>query len=105
MAQDAGAPIASMRVDGGASANDLLLQIQADVADTRVIRPRVLETTALGAGMLAALGAGLVPNRDAIAGALPVERTFIPDAEAASVAALRQRWATAVARTLLKQGP
>lgn len=55
--------------------------------------------------MLAALGAGLVPSREAIAGALPVERTFIPDAEAASVAALRQRWATAVARTLLKQGP
>ncbi len=105
MARDAGAPIAAVRVDGGASANDLLLQIQADVANTQVIRPRVVETTALGAGMLAALGAGLVPNREAIAGALPVERTFSPNAEPAAVAALRQRWAAAVARALLKQGP
>jgi len=105
MSRDAGAPIGSMRVDGGASANDLLMQTQADVTGTSVVRPRVLETTALGAGMLAALGAGLVGSRDDIAGALPVERSFVPGAMSDErVAALRSRWKTAVARALLEQG-
>lgn len=105
MSADAGAPIASMRVDGGASANGLLMQIQADVTGTSVVRPRVLETTALGAGMLAALGAGLVGSRDDIAGALPVERSFAPGTMSDErVAALRSRWKTAVARALLEQG-
>ncbi len=102
MARDAGAPIASMRVDGGASANDLLLQIQADVAATEVVRPSVVETTALGAGMLAALGAGLVASRDEVLGALAVERVFRPEAERARVDALRGRWRAAVARALQK---
>jgi glycerol kinase len=105
MSNDAGAPIASMRVDGGASANDLLMQTQADVTGTSVVRPRVLETTALGAGMLAALGAGLVGSRDDIAGALPLERSFVPgEMSDERVAALRSRWKTAVARALLEQG-
>jgi glycerol kinase len=100
MSSDAGAPIASMRVDGGASANDLLLQIQADVADTEVVRPRVLETTALGAGMLAALGAGLVASRDDVLGALAIDRVFRPEGERAKVDALRDRWRVAIARCL-----
>jgi glycerol kinase len=100
MSQDAGAPIASMRVDGGASANDLLLQIQADVAATEVVRPRVVETTALGAGMLAALGAGLVGSRDDVLGALAVDRVFAPGGERARVEALRGRWRAAVRRAL-----
>ncbi len=105
MSADAGAPIGSMRVDGGASANDLLMQTQADVSGTTVVRPRVLETTALGAGMLAALGAGLVASRDDIAGALPVERSFAPGAMSEErVSALRSRWKSAVARALLEQG-
>jgi glycerol kinase len=102
MSADAGAPIASMRVDGGASANDLLLQIQADVADTVVVRPRVTETTALGAGMLAALGAGLMKSRDDVFGTLAVEREFTPQASRNAVQALRTRWNNAVARALLK---
>jgi glycerol kinase len=105
MARDAGAPIASMRVDGGASANDLLLQVQADVAATEVVRPRVLETTAVGAGMLAALGAGLVRSRDEVLGALAVERVFHAakaEGDRARVAALRDRWNKAVARALMK---
>ena len=101
MALDAGAPIASMRVDGGASANDLLLQIQADVASTEVVRPKVLETTALGAGMLAALGAGLLKSRDEVLGALAVDRVFRPGAERPRVDALRTRWKAAVSRALL----
>ena len=101
MAKDAGAAIASMRVDGGASANDLLMQIQADVAATRVVRPKALETTAMGAGMLAALGAGLVGSRDEVLGSIAVDRTFTPEAPAAAVDALRGRWNRAVARALL----
>lgn len=104
MAADAGAPIASMRADGGAAANDLLLQIQADVAGTRVVRPRVVETTAMGAGMLAAIGAGMVTSRDEIAGALTVERTFSPSAETAAAEQLRHRWKVAVARALQHSG-
>ena len=90
-----------MRVDGGASANDLLMQIQADVAATEVVRPKVLETTAMGAGMLAALGAGLVGSRDEVLGSIAVDRTFRPEAPAAVVDALRGRWNRAVARALL----
>ncbi len=105
MSADAAAPIASMRVDGGASANDLLMQTQSDVTGTSVLRPRVLETTALGAGMLAALGAGLVASRDDIAGALPAEREFRPGAmPRAAVVALQAKWKSAVARALLGTG-
>ena len=58
MTADTGRPVAGMRVDGGASANDFLMQFQADILDTPVIRPRHTETTALGAAMLAGLGTG-----------------------------------------------
>jgi glycerol kinase len=102
MSADAGAPIASMRVDGGASANDLLLQVQADVAQTRVVRPKVLETTALGAGMLAALGAGILRSRDEVAGTLPVDRSFEPMLDDAKLDGLRARWRAAVRRALIE---
>jgi glycerol kinase len=102
MSADAGSPIASMRVDGGASANDLLLQVQADVAATRVVRPKVLETTALGAGMLAALGAGILASRDEVAGTLPVDRSFEPAMARDKVDGLRGRWRAAVRRALVE---
>jgi glycerol kinase len=102
MSNDAGAPLASMRVDGGASANDLLLQVQADVAGTEVVRPKMVETTALGAGMLAALGAGLVGSRDEVLRALTVDRTFKPKGSRGETDALKKRWKAAVARALLK---
>ncbi len=101
MALDAGAPIASMRVDGGAAANDLLLEIQAAVAGTTVVRPKVVETTAVGAGMLAALGAGLVGSRNDIARSLAMDRVFEPSWTDGATDALRGRWQKAVARALL----
>ena len=58
MSADAGAPVASLRVDGGASANDFLMQFQADILGTPVVRPTVMETTALGAAFLAGLAVG-----------------------------------------------
>lgn len=102
MSADAGSPIASMRVDGGASANDLLLQIQADVAQTQVVRPRILETTALGAGMLAALGAGLLRSRDEVAGTLLVDRTFDAVIDEVQLGERRARWRAAVRRALIE---
>ncbi|MBI5516096.1 MAG: glycerol kinase GlpK [Deltaproteobacteria bacterium] len=104
MARDAGAPVASLRVDGGASANDLLMQLQADLLGAAVVRPRVTESTAYGAGLLALLGAGLVGDPAELAGIVPVERTFIPAADRAAAEALRARWRVAVARCLTTTG-
>jgi glycerol kinase len=78
MTADAGRQVASLRVDGGAAANDFLCQFQADVLNVPVERPRVIETTALGAAALAGLGAGLWRSLEAIAERTTVERTFVP---------------------------
>ena len=78
MAADAGAPVHALRVDGGATANDFLCQFQADIMDVPVERPRVIETTALGAAGLAGLGAGVWRSLEAIAQRAVVERTFKP---------------------------
>jgi glycerol kinase len=78
MAADAGAPIRALRVDGGASANDFLCQFQADVMNVPVERPRVIETTALGAAGLAGLGVGLWRSLDEFAERAAIERTFVP---------------------------
>jgi glycerol kinase len=102
MGNDAGSAVSSMRVDGGAAANDLLMEIQASLVRAKVVRPRVVETTALGAGMLAALGAGLVRSRDEIAGRIPVEREFSPSDHVGDMGALRSRWRAALARVLLR---
>jgi len=78
MAADAGERIRALRVDGGAAANDFLCQFQADVLNVPVQRPRVIETTALGAAGLAGLGAGVWCSLDAFAERAVVERTFVP---------------------------
>jgi glycerol kinase len=69
-------PLARMRVDGGAAANDLLMQLQADFAAMAIERPFELESTARGAAMLAAVGAGLFRDKAEASGMSPVERTF-----------------------------
>ena len=78
MAADAGGPVRALRVDGGAAANDFLCQFQADVLNVPVQRPRVIETTALGAAGLAGLGAGVWRSLEAVAERAAVERTFTP---------------------------
>ncbi|MFO0556683.1 MAG: glycerol kinase GlpK [Polyangiales bacterium] len=98
MGKDAGAPVASMKVDGGASANDLLMDVQAALVRAKVVRPKVVETTALGAGLLAALGAGLISDRNSLP-KLPVERTFDGSA-IGDVDGLRARWRKAIERVL-----
>jgi len=98
MERDAGRPLREMKVDGGAAANDLLMQFQADVLGVRIRRPAQLESTSFGAAFLAGLGAGLWPSTDAIAAAWREERSFTPAMSATEVAAHLQRWAAAVAK-------
>ncbi|MCL4130526.1 UNVERIFIED_CONTAM: hypothetical protein GTU68_048996, partial [Idotea baltica] len=78
MAQDAGIGLGQLRVDGGMAANDSLLQFQADLHGAPVVRPTVLETTALGAAYAAGLGAGLFSSLDDLRSHWQVERTFEP---------------------------
>jgi glycerol kinase len=76
MAEDLGRPISRLRVDGGAAANDLLMQLQSDVARVSVERPNELESTARGAAMLAGVGSGLFAHGADAAKMLKIERTF-----------------------------
>ena len=99
MEQASGERLAELRVDGGAVANDLLMQIQADVLERPVVRPRVQETTALGAAYLAGLGAGVWPGTAALARHWKAERTFTPRMGSAERDALVHRWRRAVGRT------
>ncbi len=87
-----------MRVDGGATANDFLCQFQADVIGVPVVRPAVIETTALGAAYLAGLGVGLWPSLEALARQWSVERTFTPAMPAGQREALYDGWRRAVER-------
>jgi glycerol kinase len=98
MAADADVPIAELRVDGGAAVNDLLMQLQADLAGVPVVRPRVRETTALGAAYLAGLAAGVWKDTGEIAARWQMERTFEPALDPAHAAARRARWNRAVER-------
>ena len=91
-----GAPVAELRVDGGASVNDLLMQFQADLLGIPVIRPKVIETTALGAAYLAGLSCGVWSNSDELAAQWQVERTFNPTMSRTRAASLMQQWEHAV---------
>ncbi|MBI1748546.1 MAG: hypothetical protein HYR55_18455 [Acidobacteria bacterium] len=78
MEKESGIPLAELRVDGGATSNALLMQIQADILGKPVVRPAVTETTALGAGYLAGLAVGLWKSVDELAQNWKAERTFEP---------------------------
>jgi glycerol kinase len=98
MEKDSGRRITTLRVDGGASASNLLMQIQADSLGVQVERPKNLETTALGAAMLAGLGVGLWKNTDELAGIREVERVFQPATSAKERRAQLKQWRKAVKR-------
>jgi glycerol kinase len=95
---DAGTPVSELRVDGGAVASNLLMQFQADVLGVSVERPRITETTALGAAYLAGLGVGLWRSPAALAAHRLVERTFVPTMSAADREARLAQWRRAVER-------
>ena len=98
MSADAGQPLRSLRVDGGAARNDLLMQAQADILGVEIRRPTVLETTALGAAFLAGLGAGVYESTEAITAAWRADRSFSPAPEGEAMRTLKRAWADAVAR-------
>ncbi|HEV7515876.1 MAG TPA: glycerol kinase GlpK [Thermoanaerobaculia bacterium] len=99
MEADAGVALGELRVDGGAAANDLLLQIQADLLGVPVVRPRMLETTALGAAYLAGLAVGVWPDTEEIAAHAAVDRVFEPAMPRARAEARLARWLQAVERS------
>jgi glycerol kinase len=98
MAKDLGGPLAELRVDGGASANDLLMQVQADLLGVPCVRPTIVETTALGSGLLAGLATGVWSSAAEVAQTWREDRRFLPSGDASALADLRERWAAAVAR-------
>ncbi len=98
MALERGGPLTELRVDGGAAANDLLMQLQADLLGIPLLRPKLLETTALGAALLAGLGVGIFADLAALEGAYPLDRRFEPLGNLEAVQASRSRWKEVVAK-------
>ncbi len=98
MEQDSGRKLGVLRVDGGAAANDLLMQFQSDLLGVPLSRPELLETTALGAALLAGLGVGLWSSKAAIAAAWREQRRFEPSMGGDEVAAHLARWQEAVGK-------
>lgn len=97
MEQDSGIPLRGLKVDGGACANDFLMQFQADLLNTRVERPRCIETTAMGAGYLAGLAVGYWKNKEDVKQNWALERTFVPEMEEEYRRKLQKGWRRAVA--------
>ena len=96
-----GAPVSELRVDGGACVNDLLMQFQADLLGIPVVRPAVVETTALGAAYLAGLASGVYASTDELSALWQAERRFTPTLPRSQAEALMARWEHAVAQTVL----
>ncbi|MGA3171628.1 MAG: glycerol kinase GlpK [Chthoniobacteraceae bacterium] len=99
MARDSDLPLRELRVDGGAAVNDFLMQFQADLLRVPVVRPRTVETTALGAACLAGLATGFWKSREEIAARWAVGRRFEPARSASEMQELKSRWHHAVERS------
>lgn len=100
MEHDAGIKLAELKVDGGASRNNLMMQFQADILGTKVIRPKITETTAMGACYLAGLATGYWDSLDDIKRQWNADKVFEPLAPAEKVLKLKEGWANAIGRTL-----
>ena len=96
MERDSGLTLANLKVDGGASRNNLLMQFQSDILGSEVLRPRITETTALGAAYLAGLAVGFWDSIGEIQSQWQVERSFTPFGDTARVAQLVEGWHKAV---------
>ena len=99
MGDDAGVPLAELRVDGGASVNDFLMQFQADLLGVDVVRPKITETTALGAAYLAGLAVGFWKTQEEIASLWAIERRFAPMLAREDAGKRIAAWRQAVDRT------
>lgn len=102
MQRDAGVKITNLNVDGGASANNFLMQFQADILDANVVRPMVTETTALGASYLAGLTIGYWKDIDDIRSNVEVDKVFVPHMDEHTRRDLIAGWQKAVRQTLCK---
>ncbi|WP_308580237.1 glycerol kinase GlpK [uncultured Prevotella sp.] len=100
MAKDMEAPLTELKVDGGASRNNLLMQYQSNLLGIKVVRPKITETTALGAAYLAGLAVGFWKDIDEIKNQWQVERSFEPLADSEEITAAKVGWADAIGRTL-----
>ena len=100
MEKDAGVKLSELKVDGGASRNNLLMQFQADVLGASVIRPKVTETTAMGAAYLAGLAVGYWGSTDEIRRQWQVDKAFTPSGQ--DVSGFKAGWADAISRTINK---
>ncbi len=90
----------SIKVDGGASANNLLVQLQADLAEISIRRPQIVETTALGSALAAGLAAGVWPNQDALKSVWKLDREFLPAQNISQVEQLKRKWKRAIKQVL-----
>lgn len=100
MQEDAGLPLAYLRVDGGASANNFLMQFQADMLNTQVHRPKTLETTALGAAYLAGLAVGYWKDLEEISEEFAIDKEFLPEMSEEKRAKNYKYWKKAVERSM-----
>jgi glycerol kinase len=100
MEADVNVKLKSIRVDGGACANNFLLQFQADIANAEIVRPKVIESTALGAAYLAGLAVGYYKNKEDITQNVAIERTFKPNMSEEIRVDLIKGWKEAVKRSL-----
>ena len=98
MEADAGIQLRELRVDGGATRNRLLMQFQADLLRVPVVRPQIMETTALGAAALAGLAVGVWPDRETLASLWQAEETFTPARPSNEMSAVQGRWQRALER-------
>ncbi len=100
MQSDAGVPLTGLKVDGGASANDFLMQFQADVLGAGVVRPKCIETTAMGAAYLAGLAVGYWESLDDVRASWETDRVFAPQMPPARREELLYGWKRAVRSAL-----
>jgi glycerol kinase len=105
MESDAGLPIAELRVDGGATVNDLLMQFQSDILSVKVLRPEVIETTALGAAYLAGLAVGFWSSIEEISSQWKVSGQFVPAMDEAEKNSHINNWQRAVKAVLAWSAP
>ena len=101
MQEDSNMKLKILRVDGGASANDFLMQFQADILNVNIDRPKVIETTALGAAYLAGLAVGFYKNKEEIRKRYTIEKEFIASMDDRKINLLYKGWKRAVERSLL----
>ena len=99
MEEDAGVKMTHLKVDGGASANNMLMKFQADIAGIRAERPKCIETTALGACYLAGLGCGIFKSEDEIKELWEADRVFEPQMDEETRESLYAQWCKAVEKS------